>query len=166
MGVAPIPSKKVWAQREALHQLADCSGALVSSSERETLALEAVMRNQPRQRGSCAELFRTPHRLGPKAAETSGYRASTTCQPLCQGLLSFCYTEPSTLQRKRNHLPGVSTVAQGDQWHLSSPRTQVQSLAWYSGLRIWHCWGAGPIWGVDLIPGWGAPLDLHMPQGG
>ena len=30
---------------------------------------------------------------------------------------------------------GVPTVVQWDQWHLCSPRTQVRSLAWHSGLK-------------------------------
>ena len=31
-------------------------------------------------------------------------------------------------------------MVQWDQWHLGSSGTQVQSLAWCSGLGIWHCY--------------------------
>ena len=33
-------------------------------------------------------------------------------------------------------------------------RTQVQSLAWLSGLRIWHCCGVGCRHGSDLALLW------------
>ena len=35
--------------------------------------------------------------------------------------------------------PGVPIVAQWKQIWLASMRTEVWSLAWFSGLRIWHC---------------------------
>ena len=50
-------------------------------------------------------------------------------------------------------------MVQRDWWHLRSARMQVQSLAWHSGLRIWHCHscGVGCNCGSDLIPSLGQP---------
>ena len=55
-------------------------------------------------------------------------------------------------------------MAQQDQQHLGSPQTQVQSPAWYSGLRIQHCCSCclGRSWDLDLISG---TVNSRMPQG-
>ena len=39
---------------------------------------------------------------------------------------------------------------------------QVQSLAWHSGLRIWHCHNCGVDYNCssDLIPGPGTPYAM------
>ena len=57
-------------------------------------------------------------------------------------------------------------MAQWDPWHLGSTRTQVQSLVWHSGLRIWHCCtcGLGHNFGSDLIPGLGTPYASGQPK--
>ena len=46
-------------------------------------------------------------------------------------------------------------MAQWGQWCLSSARMQIQSLAWHSELRIWHCCSCSISHncGSDLIPG-------------
>lgn len=51
--------------------------------------------------------------------------------------------------------PRIPSVVQRDWWHLGSPGTQVQSLAWYSGLRILCCHSCSC--GLDLIAGLGTP---------
>ena len=50
-------------------------------------------------------------------------------------------------------------MVQWNQQSLCSAGTQIQSLAWYSGLRIQHCHscGIGCSCGSDLIPGPGIP---------
>ena len=50
-----------------------------------------------------------------------------------------------------------------DWQHLGSTGTQVRSLAWHSGLRIWCCCSCSLCCsgGSNLIPG----LELHMPWG-
>ena len=57
---------------------------------------------------------------------------------------------------------GISTVVQQDQRHLWSPRTQLQSPAQHSELRIWHCHSCsiGHNCGSDLIPGLGNPYAV------
>ena len=54
-------------------------------------------------------------------------------------------------------------MVQWDWQHFCSAGTQVQSLAWHSGLRILH----GPTCSVGLNCGWNMTpgLELHMPQG-
>ena len=54
---------------------------------------------------------------------------------------------------------GVPTVAHWDQRHLGSTGTQVQSLAWHSGLRIRRCRSCGLVCScsLDLITGPGTP---------
>ena len=55
-----------------------------------------------------------------------------------------------------NGIDGVSAAA----------RTQVQCLAWYSGLRIQHCHSCsvGGNSGSDLIPGPGTPYATRWPK--
>ena len=49
---------------------------------------------------------------------------------------------------------------------LGSAGTQVQSPAWDSGLRIWHCCscGLGRSYSLDLIPGPGIPYAAGGPK--
>ena len=59
-------------------------------------------------------------------------------------------------------------MGQRDGWHLGSARTQVQSLAWHSGLRTRRCCscGIGKDCGLDLIPGQGTPYAWGVKKGG
>ena len=59
-----------------------------------------------------------------------------------------------------------SAVVQQDWKHLWSTRTQVPSLAWHSGLRIWcyHSYGVGCNCGLDPIPGLRTPLAVGQPK--
>ena len=61
---------------------------------------------------------------------------------------------------------GVLAVVQGDCWRFESPGMQVRSLAWHSGLRIWHCHGCGLglNGGLDLIPDPGTPQAAGWPK--
>ena len=61
---------------------------------------------------------------------------------------------------------GVPAVAQWDRWHLCSARTQVQSPAQHSSLRILHCHscGVGCRCSWDLICGLGTPSSLGQPK--
>ena len=54
---------------------------------------------------------------------------------------------------------GVPAVAQQDQQCLWSTGMQVQSPAWHSALRIWHCCrcGIGYNCSSDMTPGLGIP---------
>lgn len=54
-------------------------------------------------------------------------------------------------------------------WHngisdISAAGSHVQSLAWYSELRIWHChnYSIGHKCGSDLIPGRGTPYVMKQ----
>ena len=57
-------------------------------------------------------------------------------------------------------------MAQLDQQRLCSTETEVQFLAWYSGLRIWCCrsWGVGWSCDSDLIPCPGTPYSVGQPK--
>ena len=82
------------------------------------------------------------------------------CHQLLAGLSSSSdYTPSAAREIMLEHFSGVPTVVQLDQQHLGSTRMQVQSLDWHSGLRIPHCHscGVGRNYGLDLIPGPGAP---------
>ena len=59
--------------------------------------------------------------------------------------------------------PGAPAVAQRDQQHLG---TWVRSLAWHSGLRIWHCLSVGLVHsgGSDLIPDPRVPYAVGRPK--
>ena len=59
-------------------------------------------------------------------------------------------------------------MVQRDWWYLGSAGTQGRSLAWYSGLRIWHCCscGLGPDCGLGLIPGPGTSYAIGWPKNG
>ena len=57
---------------------------------------------------------------------------------------------------------GVSAVAQWDQWHLCSARTQVWSLIQYSGLKDLALVGHTCV--LDLIPGPGTPSARGRPK--
>ena len=61
---------------------------------------------------------------------------------------------------------GVPTVVQGDQYHLRSAGTQVQSPAWHNWLRIWYCGscGLGHRCCSNLIPRPGTPCTLGWPK--
>ena len=61
---------------------------------------------------------------------------------------------------------GLSTVVQCDWCCLYSSEMKVQSLAWHSGLRIWHCCSCSvdPHCSLDLIPGPGTPYALGQPK--
>ena len=61
---------------------------------------------------------------------------------------------------------GVPAGVQGDQQHLCSAGTQVQSLVQHGGLRIWPCcsYGVGHHSGLDLIPGLGIPYAVEQPK--
>ena len=61
---------------------------------------------------------------------------------------------------------GVPAVAQRDQKCLGSTETQVRSLAWHSGLRIWHCCSCGldHNCSLDLILGPGTPCAMGQPK--
>ena len=57
-------------------------------------------------------------------------------------------------------------MAQWDWWCLWNAGTQVRSLAWHSGLRIWHhhsC-SIGHHRGSDLVPGLGTPYAMGLPE--
>ena len=62
---------------------------------------------------------------------------------------------------------GDPTAVQPDQPHLWSSGMQAQSLAWHSGLRVWHycscCVGCN--YGSHLIPVQGIPCAVGRPQG-
>ena len=57
-------------------------------------------------------------------------------------------------------------MAQWDQEPLGSTGTQVQSPAWYSGLRTPSCrsCGLGHSYGSHLIPGLGTPCASGLPK--
>ena len=57
-------------------------------------------------------------------------------------------------------------MVQRDWWYLGSAGTQGRSLAWYSGLRIWHCCscGLGRDCGLELILSLGTPYAMGRPK--
>ena len=55
------------------------------------------------------------------------------------GLLSKMYKELLKLTDKKTKIPGVSIMVLRKWIRLGTTRLQVQSLASFSGLRIWHC---------------------------
>ena len=61
---------------------------------------------------------------------------------------------------------GIPTVGQWNQWCLWSSGMQVQSPAWHSGLRIWHCCSFSLILNssLDLIPGPGSACAEGWPK--
>ena len=56
----------------------------------------------------------------------------------------------------------VPAVTQQDGQRQWSAGMRVQSLAWYSGLRTWHCYNCGIFHNcsMDLIPGPGTPYAM------
>ena len=63
---------------------------------------------------------------------------------------------------KYNIISGAPAVTQRDWCHLESTGMQVRSLAWHSGLRIWHCHSCdlGQDCGLGLTPGLGASYAM------
>ena len=85
--------------------------------------------------------------------------------PICKmGIITATTSQGNCTQNNpnQNTFLGVPTVAQQDQQRPWSAGTQVQSLAWHSILRIWHCCtcSIGCIWSSDLITGPGIPYPM------
>ena len=69
-------------------------------------------------------------------------------------------TKNSHQQFSKIYFMGTPTGARQDRQHLGSTGMRVQFLARNSGLRIRCCRS----WGLDLIPGPGAPYAMGQPK--
>ena len=60
----------------------------------------------------------------------------------------------------------MSAVVECHWQHLRSAGMQVQSVAWHSGSRIWHCWSycLDQDYSLDMIPGPGTPYATGQPK--